>query len=270
MPSHSSPFTPHSSTRLRVIDTGTAPGAWNMALDQALMEAVREGAPPTLRFYRWSPPCLSLGRNQPAAGGYDLAAIAEMGIDVVRRLTGGRAVLHDRELTYSMVVREGSLGPAREAYTSINAALAAGLRRLGVPVDLHRGSGARAPAPSLAACFREPAEGEVVAGGRKLVGSAQLTEAGVTLQHGSLLFADDQAAVRSLLLEPGAEEEAPAVLEDFLRPLPSWEALTAALLDGFAEVMCADIARSGVGPGDARRADELHGRYADPVWTWRR
>ena len=86
--------------RWRLIDTAPAPGAWNMAVDEALMERVRGGGAPVLRFYRWEPACLSLGRNQPATGAYDAAAIAARGVDVVRRPTGGRAVLHHRELTY--------------------------------------------------------------------------------------------------------------------------------------------------------------------------
>ena len=84
--------------RWRLLDTPPAPGAWNMAVDEALADSVRAGGPPVLRVYRWSPPCLSLGRNQPSDG-YDRDEIRRRGIDVVRRLTGGRAVLHHRELT---------------------------------------------------------------------------------------------------------------------------------------------------------------------------
>jgi lipoyl(octanoyl) transferase len=253
----------------RVITTPPAPGAWNMALDEALMESVRAGAEPAVRFYRWSPACLSLGRNQPAVGRYDPEAIRARGLDVVRRPTGGRAVLHDRELTYAVVIREGALGSARAAYSAINGALAAGLRRLGVPVELQRPSASRAPAPSLAPCFREPAEGEVVAGGRKLIGSAQYTEDGVTLQHGSLLFADDQGAVLSLLGESASPEDAPAVLESFLDPLPSWETLTAALAAALAEATGATVAAAEIAAAEARRAEALRARYEDLAWTWR-
>jgi lipoyl(octanoyl) transferase len=85
---------PRAVGTLAVLDTGPAPGAWNMAVDAALMDAVREGTPPVLRFYRWEPACLSLGRNQPARGHYDADALRAEGVDVVRRPTGGRAVLH--------------------------------------------------------------------------------------------------------------------------------------------------------------------------------
>ncbi|CAN5461889.1 hypothetical protein BH24GEM3_BH24GEM3_24960 [soil metagenome] len=174
-----------------------------MALDEALMHSVRAGAPPVLRFYRWTPRCLSLGRNQPGRDRYDLERLAARGTEVVRRPTGGRAVLHDRELTYSVIAMEGVLGSPRESYAAINRALAAGLRRLGVPAALQP-RGSRAPVPSLSPCFREPAEGEVVAGGRKLIGSAQYREGGVMLQHGSLLLEDDQGEVREYPVGPTA------------------------------------------------------------------
>ncbi|HEX8359088.1 MAG TPA: lipoate--protein ligase family protein, partial [Longimicrobium sp.] len=186
----------------RLIDTPPAAGAWNMALDEALAESVAEGGAPVLRFYRWSPPCLSLGRNQPAAGMYDLEAIRERGWDVVRRPTGGRAVLHHRELTYCVALPDTLLGSPREAYTAINRAIVAGLRRLGVDAAVQGDTGRRAPVPSLAPCFAEPVQGEVVAGGRKLVGSAQRRMGSVLLQHGSLPLEDDQGAVAALLRQP--------------------------------------------------------------------
>src|SRR5215213_2662474 len=105
--------------RWRLLDTPPAPGAWNMAVDEALAESVRRGGAPVLRVYRWSPPCLSLGRNQPARGRYRLDALAARGIDVVRRPTGGRAVLHDRELTYAAALPEALFGGPRPAYAAV-------------------------------------------------------------------------------------------------------------------------------------------------------
>ena len=255
-----------------MLDTPPAPGAWNMAVDEALTEAVRRGDPPVLRFYRWAPRCLSLGRNQPAAGMYDQERLASGGISVVRRLTGGRAVLHDRELTYSVIVREGQLGSPRTTYCLINRALVAGLRDLGVEVELRQRVG-RSPAPSLAPCFRDPAEGEVVAGGRKLIGSAQYRRDGVVLQHGSLLLADDQHEVPGLLLEPEAELEppsAPSVLADHLSPLPSWGELTDALTRGWQRTLGTSARSAELPEADAARASELSARYGDMAWTWRR
>lgn len=240
-----------------------------MALDEALAESVKRGGPPVLRFYRWSPACLSLGRNQPARGRYDRAALAARGLDVVRRPTGGRAVLHDRELTYSVAVADGALGPPREAYAAVNRALVAGLRRLGVPAALQPGAG-RAAAPSLRPCFADPAEGEVVAGGRKLVGSAQRRSGRTLLQHGSLLLEDDQTAVRTLLLEGGAgeEAEAPATLGGLLGGVPGWEELTAALAEGWREALGVETARDAPTPEEEERAAGHAARFAGPAWTW--
>lgn len=241
-----------------------------MAVDEALMEGVRGGGGPVLRFYRWAPACLSLGRNQPAAGAYEAALITARGLEVVRRPTGGRAVLHHRELTYSVAFPDGLLGAPREAYAALNRGLVAGLRELGVHAELSGGGPGPAPVPSLAPCFREPAAGEVVVAGRKLVGSAQYREGGATLQHGSLLLADDQALVRELLRDPPAGEDAPAALVELLDPLPEWEVLTSALATGLGRTLRVELAPSPLHPAEEARAAELGTRYADPAWTWRR
>lgn len=241
-----------------------------MALDEALMESVRAGGEAVLRFYGWAPACLSLGRNQPAAGMYREAAIAAARFDVVRRPTGGRAVLHDRELTYSVVTPAGLLGSPRESYSLVNRALAAGVRRLGVPARIQPASAERAPVPSLAPCFRDPAEGEVVVEGRKLIGSAQYREGEVVLQHGSLLLEDDQGRVGDLLKEPGPEEESPAVLSSYLDPIPDTEVLIAALLEGWRAEVSGTVVPSEPSPAELARAVTLEERYADPAWTWRR
>ncbi len=257
----------------RLIDTPPAPGAYNMAVDEALMQSVREGAGPVLRFYRWQPGCLSLGRNQPAVGIYDPERIADLGIDVVRRPTGGRAVLHRRELTYSVVVAEGVLGGLRESYLRINRALAAGLRRLGVTVDVMMESDSAAPVPSAEPCFRDPVVGEVVAGGRKLIGSAQVREGGVMLQHGSLLLHDDQAVLASIGLNPAAAltpPGAPATLSDFLDPLPDWEALTSALIAGWSSEFGAEPRPDALSAGESARVPGLLRKHQDLEWIWRR
>lgn len=261
----------------RLLDTPPAAGAWNMALDEALAEGVRAGGPSVLRFYRWRPACLSLGRHQPAAGRYDQGALRERGIDVVRRPTGGRAVLHHRELTYTVAVPAPLLGGPRGAYAAVSRALVAGLRRLGIDARLQPATGRRAPAPSLAPCFAEPVEGEVMAGGRKLVGSAQRRLADVLLQHGSLPFEDDQREVRSLLL-PGAadderaaeEDDRPATLAALLGRDPAWEEVTAALKDGWEEALGVRLEPDEPTDGERARAEALEERYAGAAWTWHR
>lgn len=266
---HPHPRPEHTSWRL--LDTPPAPGAWNMAVDDALAASVRGGGPPVLRVYRWSPPCLSLGRNQPS-GGYDRDEIRRRGLDVVRRPTGGRAVLHHRELTYSVAARQGALGGPREAYAALNRALVAGLRRLGVPAQLQPAGAARAPLPSLAPCFEQPVEGEVTAAGRKLVGSAQRTEDGVMLQHGSLPIHDDQSAVTQLLRAdvPAPAAEPPATLAGLLGAAPAWDALVDALAAGWEEALGVRLVRGGLTDEEMQGAEGLRARYEDPAWTWHR
>ena len=180
-------------TPWRLILDGALPGADNMARDVAIMEAVAAGAaPPTLRLYSWAPPCLSLGRHQPTDAA-DLEFCRREGVDVVRRPTGGRAVLHHLERTYAVIAPLGS-GPLprhlQEAYRQVCRALVAACRSLGVEAELTGGEvNLSLPGPRTAVpCFEAPAGGEVVVGGRKLIGSASRAHDGVLLQHGAILL----------------------------------------------------------------------------------
>ncbi|HEU0052308.1 MAG TPA: lipoate--protein ligase family protein [Longimicrobium sp.] len=263
-----------SSPEWRLIDTPPAEGAWNMAVDEALAASVRAEGAPVLRFYRWEPACLSLGRNQPARGRYDLAALEARGISVVRRPTGGRAVLHHRELTYSVALPAALLGSPRQAYAAVNRALVEGLRRLGVAAALQPASDRRAPVPSVAPCFAEPVEGEVVAAGRKLVGSAQRVVDGVLLQHGSLPIEDDQSLVSSLTVADAASSMPPvgeggsAALAALLGRVPEWKALTGALAAGWTAALGARLRADALTAEETARAEEARARYASPAWTW--
>lgn len=245
-----------------------------MAADVALMESVRAGAPPVLRFYRWEPACLSLGRNQPARGAYDLAELRRRGIDIVRRPTGGRAVLHEYQLTYAAVFPARAFGSPRAGYSQINRAIVAGLRQLGVPAVAHAAVRGTAPRPSLSPCFAQPAGGEVTAGGRKLVGSSQWRDGDVVLQHGSLLLRGDQALLPRLrtggAAVPDDAAPAPATLSDWLQPLPPWESLTGALQDGWSAVAGVSFRHSGLTATEQTAARRLSaGRFSDPAWLWR-
>jgi lipoate-protein ligase A len=259
----------------RLIDTPPAPGAWNMAVDEALAATVAAGGEPVLRFYRWSPPCLSLGRNQPARGRYDLQALDARGIDVVRRPTGGRAVLHHRELTYAVAAPQALFGGPRQAYAAINRALVAGLVRLGVPAAQQPAGAERAPVPSVSPCFAQPVEGEVVAAGRKLVGSAQRRLGEIILQHGSLPLHDDQSAVAALVIgatdgdvADGGAAEAPATLVGVLGREPDWDELTRALADGFERTLGIRFRACGLTQAEAEGAAQGAARYAGAAWTW--
>ena len=133
----------------RLLLTPPASGAENMALDEALMDRARQSGEWVLRVYSWRTPTISLGRNQSARGRYDLDRIQNLGLDVVRRPTGGRAILHDREITYSVTAPVRDAGDLRESYERINALLLAGLHRLGVEASVAAPS-RRAAAPSIA------------------------------------------------------------------------------------------------------------------------
>lgn len=258
----------------RCLTHGPAPGARNMAVDEALMEGARRGTL-TLRFYAWEPACLSLGRNQRARERYDLDRIRGMGLDVVRRPTGGRAVHHDRELTYAVAAPAGAWGSLRESYARINRALLAGLAELGAPVGAAE-SGGRAPGPTSRACFRDPLPGEIVAGRRKLVGSAQWRHRGALLQHGSVLLHDDQAVADELRRDREADREADrevvraAALADLVDDLPSRDRLIEALRAGFEQEFGAVVRDGALTDDEERAAGALRERFEDPEWTWRR
>ena len=178
------------------LDDTPRPGWQNMAIDCALLDLARSGEGAVFRVYRWEPFCLSFGRHEPALRRYGRDNVMARGIDLVRRPTGGRAVWHARELTYSVAQPDAGIS-LRESYRAIHGMLADAVRRLGAPALL------AADPPRIAglgagACFAQPVGGEVVVAGRKVVGSAQLRENGALLQHGSMLLSDDQALVREL------------------------------------------------------------------------
>jgi len=203
----------------RLVQSEPADGATNMAVDEAILRAAAAGhVPPTLRFYAWEPPCLSLGRGQKVAD-VDLEALREAGYGLVRRPTGGKAILHIDELTYSVVAPETEprvAGGVVGSYRRLSAGLMRGLERLGAlgVAAERRGAGWRAdPSPAKGGgvgrrrragpvCFEVPSDYEIVAEGRKLIGSAQMRAQGVVLQHGAVPLYGDIARVCALLVSP--------------------------------------------------------------------
>lgn len=171
-------------------------GAENMAFDASLLTESDATGQAFLRLYRFDPPCLSLGRNEPADQ-YDQAMIARLGLDVVRRPTGGRAVWHHHEVTYAVVAPIAVFGGLRKAYCAIHDRLALALRSLGVDATL----ALHQPPPSSTLlhhptpCFAASTGGEVLVAGRKLIGSAQLRMRSAFLQHGSILLDGSQNIV---------------------------------------------------------------------------
>lgn len=255
--------------RWRLHATPPLGGAENMAVDEALLRRAATTGEAVLRVYAWAEPTLSLGRNQPGRGQYDEAMLARRGVAVVRRLTGGRAVMHHREVTYSVTAPESPGESLRDAYARINRVLVRGLQALGVRATLAVPA-ARAPIPSTAPCFEEPTEGELVLGGRKLVGSAQLREGGAMLQHGSILIEDDQLLVGSLLKEPGPPPPPPATLHEALGRVPPLLEVADTLFDAVRELEDADASELVVDPPLRSDIDLALHRYRDADWTWRR
>jgi lipoate-protein ligase A len=177
-------------TRWRLLVEGSCDGAWNMAVDRAIQEARQADlALPTLRLYRWNVPTVSIGRFQTPES-VDLEYCAEQGIDVVRRYTGGRGVLHDDELTYSFVAgtQDGLPRSVVASYRRISSALMEAYRAMGV--DARIVAGARGDATS-AACYLHATKADLSAGSAKIAGSAQVWQEDTCLQHGSFTCGRD-------------------------------------------------------------------------------
>ncbi|MGB9724207.1 MAG: lipoate--protein ligase family protein [Chloroflexia bacterium] len=268
--------------RWRLIFDGAGDGFTNMAVDEAILEACIAGeVPPTVRFYRWQPPCLSIGYFQRAGREVDPDGCRALGVDWVRRPTGGRAVLHDRELTYSVVAREDEpavSGSVLESYRKISAALVAGLRRLGLPAEMAPPR-AHSQVVRTAACFDAPSDYEVTLYGRKVIGSAQVRRGGALLQHGAILLEVDlDRQVGVLRLPPGMTREALAAQlrsrlialgEALGRPL-SPEELAAALRAGIEATWGVELVEGELTPGERLRAASLREKYRSPAWNERR
>jgi len=262
----------------RLIVDGEAGGATNMAVDTAIMTSVVEGAsPPTLRFYAWSPPCLSLGRSQSASE-VDSSACRAAGIDLVRRPTGGRAILHTDELTYSVALLQDdprAAGGVMASYRRLSEGLLAGLRALGAEVG--QATGQRKPAAELTpVCFETPSDYEITVGGRKLVGSAQWRGRGGVLQHGSLPLYGDLGRIVDYLTFAEAEREQQrravreraATLQDALGRVAPVAEVVEALAAGFGQALQVTLERGELTERErALAADLRRERYTEPQWT---
>ena len=267
----------------RIIYSSPAPGAWNMALDEAILEAVTQGdQPPTLRFYAWEPACLSLGHAQPSAD-VNLPVLASHGWQVVRRPTGGRAILHTDELTYSISAHQDNplmTGGILESYRRISLALVKGLELLGIGANaesqylLPNGS-----VKNAAVCFEVPSNYEITANGKKLIGSAQARRSLGVLQHGSLpLFGDLTRITRVLKFESPEEQfaagqrllEHATTIETVLGYSPTWQQAADALVKAFSEQLQVEIEAGEPSESELTRAQTLEReKYANPAWTYR-
>ncbi len=253
------------------IDPMPRPGWANMAIDSALLDRADRQGQGWLRLYRWAPYCLSFGRHEPALRRYNRHYIEAQGLAVVRRPTGGRAVWHAGELTYAVAAPAARLGALREAYLAIHEMLRQALQTLGAEAQL--APARRAAGVDAGACFSQPAGGEVMVAGRKVVGSAQLRQGDAFLQHGSILLEDDQAMVGAISLTTvagGAPPDLAAPLHRVLERAVPPDEVSAAVAQAAALAW----------PGDWHRVaepdDVLHDaaayteRFRSTEWTWSR
>ncbi len=262
-----------------------------MACDHALAESVGRGESPAfLRLFGWHPPAVSVGYNQPLRDmAHRIQELNREGIDLVRRPTGGGAVLHADEVTYSVAIPLGSpllAGGPKGACARIHAAILAGLEGLGIaglaldagspssrpvvggrgerraPHGQARGDTATAVAADSAAirlapdvCFAAASRSEVAWRGRKLVGSAQRRLAGALLQHGSILLSGDQAALAALW--PGTGQSSATTLAEAASRRLGWEEVARAVRRGFERELGVSFEESGLEPAELRRIEEL-------------
>jgi lipoate-protein ligase A len=252
--------------------TDAADGAWNMAFDEALMARSRRTGDAAFRVYSWNAPTLSLGRNQRARSCYDLAAATRLGVAFVRRPTGGRALLHHHEVTYSVTMPCADPATAGSAYHFINEVLLGGLSALGVRAS--RASTAAAAGslpPGIRPCFDVPSAHEITVGDKKLVGSAQWRHDGALLQHGSILVRDDQAIIARLMRSPeGVATPSAATLLDALGREPTHAEVAECLLSALRQTTRERVRRLGDDERLNADAARLRDTYADDDWTWRR
>lgn len=234
-----------------MLNTGLGDGAYNMALDQALVLSVGSGASlPIIRFFGWDPPAVSLGYNQKIMD-LDAEACRRAGFDIVRRPTGGRAVIHQDEFTYSVIAPEDDPvigGTIMEAYARIAQGLLAGLKILGVDAEMVRSEAPDVPAAASALCFAAAGRYEITAGGKKLVGSAQRRMNGVILQQGSLLMNCGQ---EHKFFSRDPREVRAGTLREILGRAPAFDEVATAMEHGFRRSWGIELA-----PGELTRDEE--------------
>lgn len=265
---------------IRVLRDPALDGATNMAIDEAIMREVGAGKQPaTLRLYRWSPPALSLGYSQPHSD-VNLRALSEHGWDLVRRPTGGRAILHADELTYSFCgAPDGPYfsGGVLESYRRLSRGLVHGLRLLGLAVRVR-------PAPSQASrnenpvCFEVPGAFELIVSRRKICGSAQVRRKDAVLQHGTLPLEGDLSRIIAVLNIDGPSQSdtararllaRAATVSDLLgRPL-SWEQAAHAVQDGFSSALGVEVVEGELSAGERQLIAGLVAKHQSDAWLQR-
>lgn len=264
-----------SQSTYRYINTGIQDAALNMALDEAILTHYLHGeVPPTLRVFRWSQPAISLGRFQHVEREIDLERCQQQGIALVRRPTGGRAVYHRDEFTYSIVIgrREGVPAGVVAAYAYLCQGIIAALQRLGIRAEL---SDERVSKHPSAACFASSTQADLTSNGFKLVGSAQVWKEDALLQQGSLPLDDRAAEFFDLLRFPDAQARMEALEQYQEKTTPlhtfasavTWDEVAQAFASGFSDCMETAFVPGELLPSELELARQLvEEKYHTLTW----
>ena len=265
----------------RLLITPPARGAWNMALDESILLHIGRGESlPTLRLYAWDPACLSLGYAQPVTD-LDIKRLKERGWEVVRRITGGRAILHTDELTYSVIAPNDDPrveGTILESYNRIAQALMLAVKNLELPVEMKEVAEDDIMRNNPV-CFEVPSTYEITVNGKKLIGSAQARKKEGVLQHGSLPLTGDLSRIcQALVFEnESARGDASkrllaraATVESALGGLVAWETATQALIHAFEAQLGLGFEKGELSESESKKANELvKEKYDHLSWTER-
>jgi lipoate-protein ligase A len=268
------------STKWRLINTEAASGSWNMAVDEAILRAVGSGEVlPTLRLYSWTLACISLGYAQPASD-IDMHKLDKKGWEIVRRITGGRAILHTDELTYSVCGPEDEprlAGGILPSYQNLSRAILQALISLDLPVTAASQKDTEDNGIKNPICFEVKSNYEISVDGKKMVGSAQARRKEGVLQHGTLPLYGDLTRIIEVLTKIDHEQkpisrermlQKAATVEMVLGRQITWEQAADAMKLGFEQELNIEFIEEELTENEIRGAELLaEEKYGTIDWT---
>jgi lipoate-protein ligase A len=266
----------------RLLIDKASDGAWNMAVDEAILEfAANRIVPPTMRLYAWQPHTLSLGRAQPAADA-DLERLKAYNWGLVRRPTGGRAILHADELTYSVCSHEDNVivhGGVLESYRNISRGLIEALRLIGIKANFQQEKFNKSHKTPDPVCFQDPSAYEITFEGKKIIGSAQARKKHGVLQHGAIPLFGDISRITDVLAFQTDDDRFKAgeklkrrasTLSSILERDISWDDFKHAIVNGFSNAHGVEFKETGLSIGELQLAKKLfHQKYLSADWTYK-
>lgn len=272
----------HKNAKWRLIIDPAGNGAWNMAMDEAILEFVAGKIQiPTLRLYAWKPFCLSLGHAQTSKD-VDMPALTSKGWSLVRRPTGGKAILHADEITYSITapIDEPRVkGTVIESYQRLSRAFLSALRFLGIQANARPKEPSYTEKPINPICFETPSDFEITSNGKKIIGSAQARRIKGVLQHGSIPLNGDISRIVEVLTFSSPEErlmkrdflkERACTLFDVKKQEVSWNMAAEAIIKGFSEELDINFVQEKVNQSELEKANDLvSSKYGNDSWTLR-